>query len=85
MAPEILGDSNMPYTEKADIYSFGLVLWEIVTGKTPYEVTKSTDFNSLLQTNKSRIFYITLKIAFFDSVVKITRSKRKGSNIWYIE
>jgi len=37
VAPEILSDNSMPYTEKADIYSFGLVLWEIVTGKTPYE------------------------------------------------
>ncbi len=38
VAPEILNDNSQPYTEKADMYSFGLVLWEILTNKTPYEV-----------------------------------------------
>jgi serine/threonine protein kinase len=37
VAPEILNDNSQPYTEKADLYSFGLVLWEILTNKTPYE------------------------------------------------
>jgi len=34
MAPEILrGDSN---DEASDVYSFGMVLWELVTGEIPY-------------------------------------------------
>jgi serine/threonine protein kinase len=43
VAPEILEGSTV-YDEKADIYSFGLVLWEILTGKTPFEVRISSLF-----------------------------------------
>lgn len=35
MAPEVLG--NQKYTEKADVFSFGIVIWEIVTGECPYD------------------------------------------------
>jgi mitogen-activated protein kinase kinase kinase 7 len=34
MAPEIF--NNEPYTLKADVYSFGIVLWEIAARKPPY-------------------------------------------------
>ncbi|KAI9918516.1 hypothetical protein PsorP6_011968 [Peronosclerospora sorghi] len=35
MEPEVLG--NRKYTEKADVFSFGIVVWEIFTGQCPYE------------------------------------------------
>ena len=35
MAPEVVTGEG--YTEKSDIYSYGIVLWEIVTHKIPYE------------------------------------------------
>lgn len=28
---------SAPYTKKADVFSFGMVLWEMVTGKIPFE------------------------------------------------
>jgi len=34
-APEIL--RHVPYNEKADVYSYAIVLWECVTGKVTYE------------------------------------------------
>ncbi|KAH3765580.1 serine/threonine protein kinase [Pelomyxa schiedti] len=34
-APEVLAESM--YTEKADTYSFAIVMWEIMTGKVPFE------------------------------------------------
>lgn len=35
MAPEML--SQKPYTRKVDVYSFGIVLWELLTTHLPYE------------------------------------------------
>jgi serine/threonine protein kinase len=36
MAPEILMSSAF-YDSKVDVYSYGIVLWELLTGKVPYE------------------------------------------------
>ena len=35
MAPEVLRSEHID--EKADVYSFGVILWEILTGKIPWE------------------------------------------------
>ena len=35
MAPEILRGES--YTEAADVYSFGVILWEVLTGQIPYK------------------------------------------------
>lgn len=43
MAPEVLLKNK--YSEKADVYSFGTVLWEIFTGKKPYSDEKFGPMN----------------------------------------
>lgn len=35
MAPEVI--EHNPYGEKADVFSFGILLWELLTGKVPYQ------------------------------------------------
>lgn len=35
MAPEVI--EHNPYGEKADVFSFGVLLWELLTGKVPYQ------------------------------------------------
>ncbi|RHZ78091.1 hypothetical protein Glove_168g253 [Diversispora epigaea] len=37
MAPEKLLDDHVPYTFKCEIFSFGMLLWELVFEKIPYE------------------------------------------------
>ncbi|RGB40246.1 kinase-like domain-containing protein [Rhizophagus diaphanus] len=36
-APELLKDSNIKYDYKCEVYSFGILLWEIAEEKAPYE------------------------------------------------
>ncbi|XP_010937270.1 uncharacterized protein [Elaeis guineensis] len=36
MAPELLTISSNKVSEKVDVYSFGIVMWEILTGEEPY-------------------------------------------------
>lgn len=38
MAPEVIQTKN--YTEKADVFSYGIILWEIAAEEPPYK-TKS--------------------------------------------
>lgn len=35
MAPEVLDAA--PYDEKADVYSFAVVLWELITREEPFK------------------------------------------------
>ncbi|GMT26625.1 hypothetical protein PFISCL1PPCAC_17922, partial [Pristionchus fissidentatus] len=35
MAPELIRQSNC--SEKIDVWSFGIIIWEIITGRRPYE------------------------------------------------
>ena len=47
LAPEvILGDL---YTEKADIYAFGVILYELITRKHPFKDMVRKDFNYLVE------------------------------------
>ena len=37
MAPEVFNDSSYPRTVKYDVHSFGILLWELLSEKTPFE------------------------------------------------
>ncbi|XP_002524447.2 serine/threonine-protein kinase A-Raf [Ricinus communis] len=43
MAPELLNSNNKMVTEKVDVYSFGIVMWELLTGEEPYADLRSEE------------------------------------------
>ena len=50
MAPEVA--LSMPYNEKVDIYGFGIILYQIVTGVTPFtKLNKDTYFFNVVHSN----------------------------------
>lgn len=61
-SPELL--KNSEFSEKVDVYSFGIVLWELYTREEPYSNIKEMNFNELHRTfiNKVAIEGIRPKI-----------------------
>lgn len=47
MAPEVL--TEKPYDERADVYSFGILLWEFVTQSIPYIDRGFTNFRDIIK------------------------------------
>ncbi|XP_042510320.1 uncharacterized protein LOC122085802 [Macadamia integrifolia] len=43
MAPELLTSKDRMVTEKVDVYSFGIVMWELLTGDEPYADMRSEE------------------------------------------
>jgi serine/threonine-protein kinase TNNI3K len=65
-APEVI--AGEPYTQAADIYSFALVLWEILSGKQPFShIKKQSDIRKKVRKNYIYIYiYIYIcKLIYF--------------------
>ncbi|WCJ29693.1 Protein kinase superfamily protein with octicosapeptide/Phox/Bem1p domain [Euphorbia peplus] len=46
MAPELLNSESKMVTEKVDVFSFGIVMWELLTGEEPYSNLRSEEIIS---------------------------------------
>ena len=51
MAPEVITNEN--YTEKADVYSFGIILWEFWSKDPPYKGMKAKEVGIKVKNNKN--------------------------------
>jgi len=40
MAPEVFKDPSVSRTTKYDVYGFGILLWELLSGQKPFEYGK---------------------------------------------
>ncbi|CAI2183174.1 19655_t:CDS:1, partial [Funneliformis geosporum] len=47
MEPQILADKNFKYIKPSDIYSYGVLMWEITSGYSPFK-DKFSDNNDLI-------------------------------------
>src|SRR5690242_17117495 len=56
-APEVMRGES--YTELADVYSFGIVLWEVLTRRPPYE---GIDASVLIGRGELRAAYLLLPV-----------------------
>ncbi|CAG8674773.1 5915_t:CDS:2, partial [Acaulospora morrowiae] len=55
LAPEKLSDHNSEYTKQCDIYSFGIVLWELASQQEPFaDVTVAKELIEKVSVNKER-------------------------------
>jgi len=52
MAPEV--HMWQPYTELVDVYSFGLVMWQVATGLVPFGVLSTADCKRRIVLNRER-------------------------------
>ena len=52
MAPEVA--LSQPYNHKAEIYSFAIVLWEMVACQRPYDTVRAEQFNEKICVNALR-------------------------------
>jgi serine/threonine protein kinase len=53
MAPEILRGEK--YTEAADVYSFGVILWEMMTNKIPHHGRSHSQITGLVGYHKETL------------------------------
>ena len=53
MAPELLTDAGS-YDNKVDVYAYGIVLWELLTGKLPYQGMAQTQIIGAVLMNNAR-------------------------------
>ena len=64
MAPEcLLGE---PYNLKADVYSFSILLWEILTGRRPYMIARGKE--QLVDIVGKRKYIYLLRFKVIDSL-----------------
>ena len=62
MAPEVFRDPSLPRTVKYDVYSFGILLWELLSGEKPFEAGKVPAFANIIHWNIISALFSHIKL-----------------------
>lgn len=62
MAPEVL--RSEPYGEKADVYSYGVVLWEMLTAQLPW-----ADLNTMQVSRRTTLIVMFCLVSHYHHMV----------------
>ena len=73
MAPEIVNKRD--YTYKSDLWSVGIIMYEMLHGYTPFNVTNFIDL--IKQINKKNKFYFNLLFSFITTYFIVYFLKKK--------
>ncbi|ASK51207.1 Tyrosine protein kinase-like protein [Eptesipox virus] len=49
MSPKIINDVFSPFTKEDDVYSFGIVMWEIITGMRPFNSKTAKEIYNMIK------------------------------------
>ena len=79
MAPEMC--KRKPYGPKVDVYSFGLVLWELVSGSIPYEEMTPLQAAYAVVNETGCSFELPDTIATIDGAM-LVRSTREEARVY---
>lgn len=56
-APEVLLQEKSCYSEKSDIYSFGIIMWEIMSRQTPFEGIAAAAISPMVVSGKRPLLF----------------------------
>ena len=69
MAPEVIKSTN--YSIKADVYSYGIIIWEICTRNTPYNDMTQQQVSYYVTVNKGRPDKSLIPPGTFSELIKL--------------
>jgi serine/threonine protein kinase len=62
MAPEVA--LKLPYTEKVDVYSFGILVWQMGRDRVPFKGMKRDDLMNTVVEGENNIFITCILVRF---------------------
>ena len=73
MAPEVVKET--PYSEQVDIYSFGIILWQLVSGGVPFSQMSKKQFMEtvVIAGERPRLMYASNMLPLPEDVCDLLR------------
>eukprot|EP00607_Mallomonas_marina_P010261 CAMPEP_0182424964 /NCGR_PEP_ID=MMETSP1167-20130531/11271_1 /TAXON_ID=2988 /ORGANISM="Mallomonas Sp, Strain CCMP3275" /LENGTH=127 /DNA_ID=CAMNT_0024605207 /DNA_START=801 /DNA_END=1184 /DNA_ORIENTATION=- len=73
MAPEVMRE--IPYTERVDVYSYGLIMWQVATGLTPFgHLTRDNFVEKVVQQHERPSLHLSTKNCLSNGLAEMVMS-----------